>query len=100
MVPDEHHHRQGIDWRFDKPIVLREAHRVLILGVHEKDSDSDIRSYFDCFEHEVLQESRAETEALMLAIYRHPGEKHSGKLLGLVATDSPGGDRPEDGGCR
>jgi len=60
-IADEHHHGHGVNWRFDEPVTPIEALGVRILGVDQHQPNPNSPGYLDCLEHEVPEESSAET---------------------------------------
>ena len=65
-IGEEHHHDERIQRRFHESVVLVEVLGILILGVNQHHPDANGLSYFDGLEHEVFQEGRTKTLALVL----------------------------------
>jgi len=86
-IGEEHHQDERIQWRFHESVVLVEVLGILILGVNQEHPDANGLRDLDGLEHEVLQEGRTKTSALVSPIHAHPCQENGWHFLGLIATD-------------
>jgi len=64
--------------------------------MNQEHPDADRLRNFDGLEHEVLQEGRTKTSALVSRVHAHPSQKHGGHFFRLITPDLFRRGRPKN----